>query len=86
MTLNAKQTRTLQKIYDRPTRANIVWTDIVALLIACGAEIVQRRGSRVCVKLGEQRAVFHAPHPKKETVKGAIEDIRAFLRRAGVTP
>ncbi len=86
MTLNKKHTRTLEKIYERPTRANIAWTDIVGLFKACGADVSQRQGSRVCIKLGEQRAVFHAPHPQKETVKGAVEDIRAFLQRAGVTP
>ena len=86
MTLNTKHTKTLEKIYERPTRANIAWTDIVGLFKACGADVSQRQGSRVCIKLGEQRAVFHAPHPQKETVKGAVEDIRAFLQRAGVTP
>jgi len=86
MTLNTKQAKTLEKIYARPTRANITWTEIVNLLKACGAEIVQRQGSRVCVKLGEQRAVFHAPHPQKEVVKGAVEDILAFLQRAGIRP
>jgi predicted RNA binding protein YcfA (HicA-like mRNA interferase family) len=86
MTLNTKQAKTLEAIYARPTRATIKWTDIVNLFKACGAEVVQRQGSRVCVKLGDQRAVFHAPHPHKETVKGAVEDIRAFLQRAGIRP
>ncbi|MCP4399121.1 MAG: addiction module toxin, HicA family [bacterium] len=86
MTLNKKHTRTLEKIYERPTRANIAWTDIVGLFKACGADVSQRQGSRVCIKLGQQRAVFHAPHPQKETVKGAVEDVRAFLQRAEVTP
>ena len=86
MTFNKKQTKTLETIYERPTRANIKWTDIVNLFNACGADIVQRQGSRVCVKLGDQRAVFHAPHPQKEAVKGAVEDIQAFLYRAGIQP
>ncbi len=86
MRLNSKQTKTLRKIYNRPTHASIIWTDIVNLLKACGADILQRQGSRVCVKLGKQRAVFHSPHPQKESVKGAVDDIRAFLKRAGVQP
>jgi len=49
-------------------------------------DIFQRQGSRICVKLGKQRAVFHSPHPQKETVKGAVDDIRAFLKRAGIQP
>ena len=86
MTLNTKQTKTLEAIYARPTRATVKWTDIVNLLKACGADVVQRQGSRVCVKIGDQRAVFHAPHPQKEAVKGAVEDIRALLQRAGIRP
>ena len=79
MKLNKKQKRTLEKIYDHLTRADIRWTDIMNLLKACEAEIFQRQGSRICVKLGDKRAVFHTPHPQKETVKGAVEDIRKFL-------
>ena len=67
MKLNKKQAKTLEKIYEKPTRADIAWTDILALFSACGSQIVQREGSRVCIKLGTQRAVFHAPHPQKET-------------------
>lgn len=85
MKLNKKQANTLEKIYEKPTRADLAWTDILALCKACGAQIVQREGSRVCIKLGLQRAVFHAPHPQKEMVKGAIEDLREFLKNAGIT-
>lgn len=31
-------------------------------------------------------AVFHRPHPRKETSKGAIESLRVFLGNAGVKP
>jgi len=86
MKLSTRHRKTLEKLYEKPTRADITWTDIVALFNACGATISQREGSRVCIKIGNQRAVFHAPHPQKETVKGAVEDIREFLRRAGITP
>jgi len=86
MSLNSKQTKTLKKIYEKPTHSSIVWTDIVNLLEACDADIFQRQGSRVCVKLGKQRAVFHSPHPQKEAVKGAVNDIRAFLKRARIHP
>ena len=86
MKLRTRHTKTLEKVYEKPTRADITWTDILALLKACGAIISQREGSRVCIKLGNQRAVFHAPHPQKETVKGAVEDLRKFLQQAGITP
>ncbi len=86
MKLNRKQTRTLSKIYEKPIRSDIKWTEIISLLEACGALIYQRQGSRVGIKLGKQKAVFHTPHPQKETVKGAVEDMREFLRRAGIKP
>lgn len=86
MKLNKKQARVLEQLYEKPTRSDMKWTDIISLLTACGAKISQREGSRVCIKLGNQRAVFHNPHPQKETVKGAVEDMREFLQNAGIKP
>lgn len=54
------------------------------MLIALGAEIEEGRGSRVRIALNGVRSVFHRPHPQKETDKGAIKDMRRFLKEAGV--
>ena len=51
--------------------ANIPWRDIEALFVALGAEITDGNGSRRRVALQGVRAVFHRPHPRKETDKGA---------------
>ncbi len=83
--LSSKHRKTLQAIFDVPVRANIVWADIEALLVACGAEISEGRGSRVRVVLNEVKAIFHRPHPRKETNKGAVVSVRRFLTEAGVT-
>jgi hypothetical protein len=32
------------------------------------------------------KAVFHEPHPEKETDKGAVKSVREFLIKAGVEP
>jgi len=56
------------------------------MLEALGAEITQGAGSRVRIALNGVRAVFHRPHPHKETDKGAIRSLRRFLTEAGVTP
>jgi len=32
------------------------------------------------------RAVFHRPHPQKETDKGALKSVRRFLKETGITP
>jgi hypothetical protein len=40
----------------------------------------------VRIRLGDARAVFHRPHPEKETDKGSVKSMRRFLINAGVTP
>jgi hypothetical protein len=84
--LRSKHRRTLQAIFAHPVRASIAWADIESLLIACGAEISEGRGSRVRIALNDVRAVFHRPHPQKETDKGAVAAMRRFLTEAGVEP
>jgi hypothetical protein len=32
------------------------------------------------------RAVFHRPHPQKETDRGSVRSMRRFLSEAGVRP
>ena len=50
------------------------------------AEISEGEGSRIRIKLNNVRAVFHRPHPKKETDKGAVASMKRFLENAGVKP
>jgi hypothetical protein len=84
--MSKKHRRILQAIFDDPVRSNIVWRDIEAMLVAAGAEISEGEGSRVRIALNGMRAVFHRPHPHKETDKGAVRSMRRFLTEAGVTP
>ena len=84
--MNNKHRTTLAAIFADPVRANLVWSDIEALLLALGAEVSGGAGSRVRVKLNDVRAVFHRPHPQKETDKGAVVAVREFLVHAGVNP
>ena len=84
--MDSKHQKTLEAIFERPERANIPWRDIEALFIALGAEITDGNGSRRRVVLKGARAVFHRPHPHKETDKGAIKSVRRFLEAAGVKP
>ena len=55
----------------------------MSMLSAIGAELSEREGSRICVKLNETRIVLHRPHPRKEMDKGAIKSLRRFLQVAG---
>ena len=69
--MSKKHRRTLAAIFAEPVRANVNWSDIEAMLVAYGAEISEGEGSRVRIAFNGVRAVFHRPHPQKETDKGA---------------
>ena len=86
MKLAGKHRTTLDAVFASRVRASIAWRDIEALFVACGAEISEGQGSRVRVALNDVRAVFHRPHPQKETDKGAVKSVRRFLTEAGITP
>jgi len=82
--VNSKQKKTLDDIFHNPVKSSILWIDIENLFKALGAYIEEGSGSRVCILLNDIAAVFHRPHPRKETDKGAIKSVRRFLVNAGV--
>lgn len=82
--MNKKQKKTLDKIFQTPERSDIPWSNIESLVISLGGEITEGRSSRVRIYLNGIRAVFHRPHPQKETRKSAIKSVRRFLKEAGV--
>ena len=86
MGLSSKHRKTLRAVFDEPTRSNVPWADVEKLFVALGAEVTEGSGSRVRVALGGVRAVFHRPHPQRETDKGALKSARRFLREAGHQP
>jgi hypothetical protein len=86
MCLSSRHRKTLGAIFEEPVRSNVAWSDVEALLKALDAEVSEGRGSRVRIYLGGVRAVFHRPHPEKETDKGALKSVRRFLSEAGVEP
>ena len=82
--MNKKQRRTLERIFERPVRSDILWTDIEKLFQALSADISEGRGSRVRVALTDVRAIFHGPHPERVTNQSTIRSVRRFLKEAGV--
>ncbi len=82
--MNKKHRQTLKALFENPVRSNILWQDIEKLLEALGAELSEGHGSRIRIALNDVRAVFHRPHPRKETNKGAIVSMRKFLTEAEI--
>lgn len=82
--MNSKNKKTLASIFLNPVKSNINWKNIEALFITLGARVEEGNGSRVRVYLNGVRAVFHRPHPNKETDKGALKSVRRFLINAGI--
>jgi len=81
-----KHSKTLRDVFHEPTKANLDWIDIEAMLKHCGAEMSEGRGSRVHFWLNGVRASFHRPHPRKEAGRATVRDVRRFLENAGVKP
>ena len=84
--MSGKHQKTPKAIFDNPVRAGIAWSDIESMLAALGAEISEGTGSRVRIALNGVRAVFHRPHPRRNTDKGAVVSMRRFLDAAGFWP
>ena len=84
--MKRKHRATLKAVFNRPASGGIKWSDILGLFLELGAEISEREGSRVGVRLFGERRVFHRPHPSTDTDKGCVESIRKWFEQNGVTP
>ena len=84
--MKKKHQKTLALIFSKPVSGNIKWSNIESLLKDLGAEISERQGSRIGVKLFGEIQVFHRPHPSPDTDKGAVSNVRKWLEKNGVTP
>ncbi len=76
----------MELIFARPVNGSIAWQDIESLFRGLGADISEREGSRVGVKLFGEVQVYHRPHPVPTTDKGAVVRIRKWFEKNGVTP
>ena len=84
--MNKRQRRTLARIFDQPTRADVRWDELASLLRALGAEEQKGAGSRVRFVLDGSILSLHRPHPKPELRKYAVEDVQDFLAGRGIEP
>lgn len=84
--MKRKSLKTLSLIFSRPVSGSIKWRDIESLLVDLGADVSEREGSRIGVKLFGEVRVFHRPHPSPDTDKGAVESIRKWFKENEVQP
>jgi hypothetical protein len=84
--MTSKHRKTLKEIFHDLVKSSIVWDDIEVMLMALGAQRFEGNGSRVRFFLNGIKAVFHRPHPQKETDKGAVKSVRRFLQEGGIRP
>ena len=82
--MRRRHRKTLELVFRHPVSGNIPWRRIEALLVELGAELSEREGSRIGVRLFGDRRVFHRPHPSPNT--DAVASIRKWLRQNGVEP
>ena len=84
--MKAKNRKTLRAIFAKPTSPSIVFSDIEALIVALGGEVIEREGSRVKILLRGGQWRCHRPHPGKEAKRYQVEEARELLERTGITP
>ena len=80
-----KHKNTYLSILKNPVQSNIDWKDVESMLKYLGAKISEREGSRIGIEINGVIAVFHRPHPQKETDKGAVRSMQKYLNNAGIT-
>ncbi len=83
--MDRRQRRTLEAIFTKPVPRDIRWREIESLIKTLG-DVEERKGSRVALTVNGVRGVFHRPHPRPDTDRNAIRDLRDLLERAGVKP
>lgn len=81
--LSSRHRRTLELILEEPTRSDFPWSDIESLITALGGRIASGRGARRRIFL-VRPAVFHIPRTDSITDRGAVKDMREYLRSVGV--
>ena len=84
--MRRRHRKTLEPVFRHPVSGNMPWRRIEALPVEPGAELSEREGSRIGVRLFGDRWVFHRPHPSPNTDAVAVASIRKWLRQNGVEP
>jgi hypothetical protein len=84
--MNRKQRKTLEAVFDDPINGTLIWRNVESLLVGIGCRVIEGSGSSVTFEKDGLRATFHRPHPQKEALRYRIKDARQFLENLGVRP
>ena len=82
--MNHRHRKVLHSLFAHPVSGNIDFKHVEHLLEDLGAEIEQRSGARVAVKLNGHTAVFH--HAQHSIPTEEVAQIRKFLESSGIDP
>jgi hypothetical protein len=59
--MQRRRQKTLDEIFQKPDRKDILWSEFLTLLRALGADVTEKGGSMVGIRLNDRYAVFHKP-------------------------
>lgn len=82
--MNHRHRKVLHALFAHPISSNIDFKEVVHVLESLGAEVDNKAGNRIGVKLNGHSAAFsHAHHslPKDEVMQ-----VRHFLQTCGIKP
>ena len=83
--MSHKHEQLIRSIFRDPVSANIHWREIESLLHHVGANLEPLSGARIRVRLNRMEGILHRPHQGSTLDRNAIQHLREFLARAGVT-
>ncbi len=84
--MKTKHVKALSAVFSKPTLASLVFSDMEALVVALGGEIIEGNGSRMAFILNGKRMDAHRPHPGKEAKRYQVENMRDWLLTMGIQP
>jgi hypothetical protein len=73
-------------IFHDPISGNIQWREVETLLHHLGATVESLSGARVRVVLNHAEGILHRPHHSNTLDRSAVQHLREYLGRAGITP
>jgi len=82
--MNHHHRKTLHALFAHPISANIDFKKVMHLLEEMGAQLENKSGNRVGVKLHGHAAAF--THAHRDLPKEEVVQVRKFLESCGITP